>query len=75
MAWASAEPHLQARSAGIDAHGFANHVLRVFGVLVQIGNDFLERDRGVIGMPAIVIRDHRHGRVADFRFARELALR
>ena len=72
MACASARPHWHARSAGICAHGVAQYVARVFGIAIQIGDDFGQRHRTVLRMPAIVIGDHGHRRVAKLGFARQL---
>jgi hypothetical protein len=52
--------------------GFAEDALSVFGVLIERGDDLRAGDRFVIGMPAVVVRDHSDGAVAEFRFASEL---
>ena len=45
------------------------------GIGVEHRQDHLDRHRVMAGMPAIVIGDHRHGRVADLGLAGELGLR
>ena len=70
-AWASAVPHLQSCSTGIDFDGFAEDVLGVFGVLIERGDDLRAGYRFVIGMPAVVVGDHGDGAVTEFGFAGE----
>src|SRR5262249_40270549 len=56
-------------------HGFnrlAKGFLSVVGVLLKRGHNLRKRDRFVIGMPAIVIRNHCNRSVTKLRFAREL---
>ena len=72
MACASAEPHLQCVPRGSLANHFADGALHVLRVFAQIREDFLERDRIVLRVPAIVIGDHGEGSVAKFGFAGEL---
>ena len=74
MACFSDSPHLQARSRGMSAHRSANHVLRVFRVAAQIRQNVGDRHRAVLRMPAVVVGDHGHGRVAELGLARQLGL-
>ena len=49
-------------------------VLRQGGVLRQVRYDHFHRDVRLVRFPAIVIGDHRHGRVSNLRLARTLGL-
>src|SRR5579863_9937276 len=51
------------------ADRIADHVAGAFGVAVQIADDLLERDGAVLGMPAVVVRDHGYGCVAKLGLA------
>ncbi len=46
----------------------------VLGILHQVGDDVVHRDRVMVGVPAIVIRHHGDSHVADLGFARQLRL-
>ena len=48
---------------------------RALGVGVQDGQDHVDRHVIVTGVPAIVVRHHRHCRVTNFSFAGELGFR
>ena len=72
MACASARPHLQSRSAGI-ARTASRITFCAFSALrLRLADDFLQRDRAVLRMPAIVVGDHGHGGVAELGFAGQL---
>src|ERR1044072_5967246 len=51
--------------------GPGDELLRVSRVAIQIFDHHLDRDRVMIGMPAIVIRNQRYRRVTYLGFARE----
>ena len=73
IACASAVPHLQSRSAfPRSANDFADGPLHVFGIAIEVADDFLERDGAVLRVPAIVVGDHGEAGVADFGLAGEL---
>src|SRR5450759_3944039 len=55
-------------------HRLGDYAAGVFGVLDQIGDDVVDGDGVMFGMPAIVIRHHGDGDVADLGFARQLGL-
>ncbi len=54
------------------ANGFAQNILRIFSVAIQILDNFFHGDGTVFRMPAIVIGDHGDSGVAKFGFAGEL---
>src|ERR1019366_556837 len=53
-------------------HRQGHHAAGVLGVLHQVGDDVVDGDGVVFGMPAIVIRHHGDGDVADLGFACQL---
>src|SRR5437773_3952254 len=64
-----------ARGAGDDpTHRRFQHRLGGGRVLPQVGDDGLRGHRVVLGVPAVVVRDHGQGRVADLGLPGELGL-
>jgi len=54
--------------------GVADDVGGVLRIAIEDGDDLIDGNAVVIGMPAIVVGDHGDGDVADFGFAGELGL-
>ena len=73
-ACASAEPHLQARPAGMRATAVRTTLQAFSAFFVRLPIMSLTVTASWPRMPAIVIRHHRHGHVADLGLAREFGL-